>query len=232
LSSGAISNLQPFFQLSGKTSGKLARLGKLLSESEVGMKGIKELQTLFGYIEKSSLKCDVDLDLTLARGLNYYTGAIIEVKSKDVAIGSICGGGRYDNLTGVFGMEGISGVGISFGADRIYDVLNQLNLFNDISVSSTEVLVVNFGENETSYAIKILNLLRSLNVRSEFYPDAVKLKKQVSYADAKRIPYIIIAGEDEINEDSITIKIMSSGEQKKIPSSELSAFVKEINSSK
>jgi histidyl-tRNA synthetase len=161
----------------------------------------------------------------LARGLNYYTGAIIEVKAKDVEIGSICGGGRYDNLTGVFGMEGVSGVGISFGADRIYDVLNQLNLFNDISVSSTEVLVVNFGENETSYAIKILNLLRSLNIRTEFYPDAVKLKKQISYADAKKIPYIIIAGEDEI------IKIMSTGEQKNIPLKELGSFVKnEISS--
>ena len=173
------------------------------------------------------------MDLTLARGLNYYTGAIIEVKAKDVEIGSICGGGRYDNLTGVFGMEGVSGVGISFGADGIYDVLNQLNLFNDISVSSTEVLVVNFGENETSYALKILNLLRSLNVRTEFYPDAVKLKKQISYADAKKIPYIIIAGEDEINKNILTFKIMSTGEQKNMPFIELSKFVKEeLRSSK
>jgi histidyl-tRNA synthetase len=231
LSDEAISNLQPFFQLDGNTSDKLEKLGRLLSGSEEGIKGIYELQTFFAYIENSSLTCDVELDLTLARGLNYYTGAIIEVKSKDVAIGSICGGGRYDNLTGVFGMEGISGVGISFGADRIYDVLNQLNLFNDISVSSTEVLVVNFGENETSYAINILNLLRDLNVRSEFYPDAAKLKKQIAYADSKKIPYIVIAGEDEINKNSITIKKMSSGEQKKISLSELSVFVEEIKSS-
>ena len=231
LSDEAISNLQPFFQLDGNTSDKLEKLGRLLSGSEEGIKGIYELQTFFAYIENSSLTCDVELDLTLARGLNYYTGAIIEVKSKDVLIGSICGGGRYDNLTGVFGMEGISGVGISFGADRIYDVLNQLNLFNDISVSSTEVLVVNFGENETSYAINILNLLRDLNVRSEFYPDAAKLKKQIAYADSKKIPYIVIAGEDEINKNSITIKKMSSGEQKKISLSELSVFVEEIKSS-
>jgi histidyl-tRNA synthetase len=226
LSDEAISNLQPFFRLSGNTADKLDSLGKLLSESETGMRGIAELLTLFTYIESSSLTCDVELDLTLARGLNYYTGAIIEVKSKDAAFGSICGGGRYDNLTGVFGMEGISGVGISFGADRIYDVLNQLNLFSDIRVSSTEVLVINFGENETSYAIKILNLLRSLNVRSEFYPDAVKLKKQVSYADSKKIPYIIMAGEDEINKNSVTIKIMSTGEQRNMSLDELNLFVK------
>jgi histidyl-tRNA synthetase len=191
------------------------------------MKGISELRTLFAYIENSPLTCDVELDLTLARGLNYYTGAIIEVKSKDVSIGSICGGGRYDNLAGVFGMEGVSGVGISFGADRIYDVLNQLNLFNDIKVSSTEVLLLNFGEKETQYALKILDLLRSLDVSTELFPDAVKLKKQMSYADSKKIPYIIIAGEDEIKNNSVTIKIMSSGEQKKMPLKDLISFVKD-----
>jgi len=228
----AILNLQPFLQLRGNTRTKLERLNKLLSESEIGMKGIKELKTLFDNIENGSMNCEVELDLTLARGLNYYTGAIIEVKSKDVSIGSICGGGRYDNLTGVFGMEGVSGVGISFGADRIYDVLNQLNLFDDIRVSSTEILVVNFGEKETSYALRILDLLRSQNVRSELYPDTVKLKKQMSYADSKKIPYIIIAGEDEIIKNSITIKIMSTSEQKSIPLIELSKFVKEkFNSS-
>jgi histidyl-tRNA synthetase len=227
----AILNLQPFLQLRGNTSTKLERLNKLLSESEVGMKGIKELKTLFDIIENGSMNCEVELDLTLARGLNYYTGAIIEVKSKDVSIGSICGGGRYDNLTGVFGMEGVSGVGISFGADRIYDVLNQLNLFDDIRVSSTEILVVNFGEKETSYALRILDLLRSQNVRSELYPDIVKLKKQMSYADSKKIPYIIIAGEDEISNNSLTIKTMSTGEQKNIPLIDLSSFVKEELSS-
>src|SRR5450759_1042601 len=227
LSKEAISNLQPILQLSGNTSTKLAILSNLLSISEVGMKGITELQTLFAYLENSPLTCEVELDLTLARGLNYYTGAIIEVKSKDISIGSVCGGGRYDNLTGVFGMEGVSGVGISFGADRIYDVLNQLNLFEDIRVSSTEIMLVNFGEKESLYARKILDSLHSFNVCSELYPDAQKLKRQISYADSKKIPYIIMAGEDEISNNTITIKIMSSGEQKNIPLIELSSFVKE-----
>jgi histidyl-tRNA synthetase len=226
LSAEAISDLQPVLQLSGNTNAKLAKLGNLLSQSETGMKGISELRTLFAYTENSPITCDIELDLTLARGLNYYTGAIIEVKAKDVSIGSICGGGRYDNLTGVFGMEGVSGVGISFGADRIYDVLNQLNLFSDIKVSSTKVLLVNFGDKETQYALKILNLLRSLDVSTELFPDAVKLKKQMSYADSKKIPYIIIAGEDEIDNNNITIKIMSSGEQKKMSLKDLNSFVK------
>jgi histidyl-tRNA synthetase len=169
---------------------------------------------------------NVELDLTLARGLNYYTGAIIEVKSKDVSIGSICGGGRYDNLTGVFGMEGVSGVGVSFGADRIYDVMNGLNLFAKVSSSSTEVLILNFGEGETKYALNILDAIRSMDVKAELYPDQVKLKKQMSYADSKKIPYIIIAGEDEIKNNSITVKIMSNGEQKTMPLNELSLFVK------
>jgi len=226
LSAEAIAALQPVLQLSGDTPAKLDKLTTLLSQSETGMNGITELRKLFSYIESTPLKCTVELDLTLARGLNYYTGAIIEVKSKDVSIGSICGGGRYDNLAGVFGMEGVSGVGISFGADRIYDVLNQLNLFENVKVSSTEVLIVNFGEEETQYALKIIDDLRRMNVRSELYPDAVKLKKQMSYADAKKIPFIIIAGEDEISGNSITIKNMSSGEQKKISLDELSSFVK------
>jgi histidyl-tRNA synthetase len=227
LSSGAISSLQPVLEISGDTTAKLEKLSKILSQSETGMKGIDELRKLFTLIENSSINCNVELDLTLARGLNYYTGAIIEVKSQDVNIGSICGGGRYDNLAGVFGMEGVSGVGISFGADRIYDVLNQLNLFEEIKVSSTEVLIVNFGENETQYALKIADRLRNLDVRSELFPDAVKLKKQMSYADAKKIPYIIIAGENEILNDNITIKIMSSGEQRKIALIELDKFVHE-----
>ncbi|MCX6326333.1 MAG: histidine--tRNA ligase [Bacteroidia bacterium] len=227
LTSEAISNLQPVLQLTGNNNTKLSKLEKLISKSETGLKGISELRTLFAYIENSSIICDVELDLTLARGLNYYTGAIIEVKSKDIGIGSICGGGRYDNLAGVFGMEGVSGVGISFGADRIYDVLNQLNLFNEVKVSSTEVLVVNFGEEETDYAFQILDILRTLEVSTELFPDSGKLKKQFSYADSKRIPYIIIAGEDEIENEMITIKIMSSGEQRKIKLKELKSFVKE-----
>jgi histidyl-tRNA synthetase len=227
LSESAIANLRPFLELGGSARDKISRLSDLLSRSEAGMKGIVELQTLFDYIESSELNCEIELDLTLARGLNYYTGAIIEVKSKEVSIGSICGGGRYDNLTGVFGMEGVSGVGISFGADRIYDVLNQLNLFKEITVSSTEVLVVNFGETESLYARKILDLLHNMNVRSELYPDPAKLKKQFSYADSKKIPFIIMAGEDEINKNSITVKRMSSGEQKNIPLTELKSFVKD-----
>jgi histidyl-tRNA synthetase len=231
LSDKAVTNLQPFMTLTGTAPEKISRMGELLSHSEVGMKGIAELQTLFSYIGNNTLACDIELDLTLARGLNYYTGAIIEVKSKDVGIGSICGGGRYDNLTGVFGMAGVSGVGVSFGADRIYDVMNQLNLFNEIDVASTDVLVLNFGEKETLYAQKIVGLLHNLNVSCEFYPDTVKLKKQMSYADAKKIPFIIIAGEEEISNNNLTIKIMATGEQKKISLDELSLFVKnEISS--
>jgi histidyl-tRNA synthetase len=225
LSSQAISNLQPVLELSGTTKTKLEILGKLLSQSETGLKGLSELRTLFEYIENTPLECNVELDLTLARGLNYYTGAIIEVKSRDVSIGSICGGGRYDNLTGVFGMEGVSGVGVSFGADRIYDVMNSLNLFDKAGSSSTEVLVLNFGEAETKYAFKILGVLRSMEVKAELYPDQVKLKKQMSYADSKKIPYIIIAGEDEIRNDNITIKIMSTGEQKTMPLTDLDTFI-------
>ena len=211
----------------GNTETKLNKLENLLAQSEPGLKGISEMRTLFAFFENSSLSCEIELDLTLARGLNYYTGAIIEVKSKDVSIGSICGGGRYDNLTGVFGMEGVSGVGISFGADRIYDVLNQLNLFNEIKVSSTEVLVLNFGSEETKYALGILESLHKANIRSEFYPDSTKLKKQMSYADAKKIPYIIIAGADEINNKTVTVKNMSSGEQKSIALKDLQIFIKD-----
>jgi histidyl-tRNA synthetase len=227
LSAEAISNLQPVLKLTGNTDTKLEKLGEFLSNSKTGMNGISELRSLFNYIENTELTSAVELDLTLARGLNYYTGAIIEVKSKDVSIGSICGGGRYDNLAGVFGMEGVSGVGISFGADRIYDVLNQLNLFDNIKVSSTEVMLVNFGEEETMYALKILDQLRSLNISAELFPDTVKIGKQISYANSKKIPYIIIAGEDEIKKSDITIKIMSTGEQKRIPLKQLDSFVKE-----
>jgi histidyl-tRNA synthetase len=227
LSSSAISDLQPVLQLSGDTKTLLEKLGKLLIDSETGMKGISELRTLFSYVENAHLNCNIELDLTLARGLNYYTGAIIEVKSKDVTIGSICGGGRYDNLTGVFGMEGVSGVGISFGADRIYDVMNSLNLFDSVGTSSTAVLVLNFGEAETHYALKILDTLRSMDVNAELYPDQVKLKKQMSYADSKKIPFIIIAGDEEIKNESVNIKNMSTGLQINIPLTGLDTFVRE-----
>ena len=225
LSKEAIDNLQPVMNLQGDTDTKLTQLWNLLSSTESGLKGIEEMRTLFSLLEKSPLACSVELDLTLARGLNYYTGAIIEVKSKDVAIGSICGGGRYDNLTGVFGMDGVSGVGISFGADRIYDVMNQLSLFSNTVQSSTEVMIVNFGEKEADYSLGILDTLRKLGVRSEMYPDSTKLKKQISYADSKKIPYIFMAGDEEINNNSLTVKIMSSGEQKKININEIPSFV-------
>lgn len=231
LSDKAITNLKPFLQLTGNYSVKLEMLRKLLSGSEVGLKGIEELKTLFEYVKRGSFNSVIELDLTLARGLNYYTGAIIEVKPSGVNLGSICGGGRYDNLTAVFGMDGISGVGISFGADRIYDVLDQLKLFDESKVSSTQVMVVNFGEKETAYALQILELLHGLNIGSEVYPDAAKLKKQISYADSKKIPYVIIAGEDEIQNNSLTIKIMSTGEQKNLALTDLRSFViNEINS--
>lgn len=225
ISPAGIEKLKPVLALNGTAEEKLTGLGKVLSGSETGMKGIAELKKLFSFIEKDKSGRVVELDLTLARGLNYYTGAIIEVKSTDVSIGSICGGGRYDNLTGVFGMDGVSGVGISFGADRIFDVMNQLNLFGKIKPSSTDILVLNFGEEEVKYGLNILKELYLLNVRAELYPDPVKLKKQMSYADARKIPFIMMAGEEEIRNSEITIKIMSSGEQKTILLSDLKSFI-------
>jgi len=226
ISQPGIEKLQPVLALKGSSEEKLTDLEKLLSGSETGTRGIAEIRKLFSFIEQDVLNGMVELDLTLARGLNYYTGAIIEVKSTDVMIGSICGGGRYDNLTGVFGMDGVSGVGISFGADRIYDVMSQLGLFVNLKSSSTDILILNFGEEEVKYGLKILNELRDLGVMSELYPDQVKLKKQMSYADSRKIPYIIIAGEEEIKNGEITIKIMSSGEQRKILLQDIKSFVR------
>ncbi len=220
----SVAKLQPLLALAGNTSEKLSQLEKILSESETGKKGIEEMRILFSYISKTALTGKVELDLTLARGLNYYTGAIFEVKSSDAAIGSICGGGRYDNLAGVFGMEGVSGVGVSFGADRIYDVMKQLDLFDEKSNSSSEVLVVNFGGDETVYALSVVEELRKLSVNAELYPDAVKLKKQMSYADSKKIPWIIIAGEDEIKNSSLSIRNMTTGTQEKISLSDLRSW--------
>ena len=230
LSDSAIKKLQPVIGLKGDTESKLQKLEELLSASETGMKGIAELKTLFSYLKKESTLCRIELDLTLARGLNYYTGAIIEVKSADVAIGSICGGGRYDDLTGIFGLEGVSGVGVSFGADRIYDVMEQLGLSGQISGSATDVLILNFGEAELQYALGILDLLRDKGIRAELYPDQVKLKKQMSYADARKIPCIIIAGEEEIRSEEVTVKIMLSGDQKKVKKESLAEYLSsEIN---
>ncbi|MCU0462361.1 MAG: histidine--tRNA ligase [Bacteroidales bacterium] len=227
VSADAIKKLQPVIGLEGDTNAKLQKLETLLSASSTGLQGVSELKTLFSYIEKKNTGCRIELELTLARGLNYYTGAIIEVKSVDVAIGSICGGGRYDDLTGIFGLEGISGVGVSFGADRIYDVMEQLGLFGQLTVSATDVLVLNFGDAELKYALSILDLLRAKGIRTELYPDPVKLKKQMSYADARRIPYIIIAGEEEIKAREVTVKVMSSGEQKRVKADDLCSLFSE-----
>lgn len=226
----AIRRLRPVLDLSGDTQAKLNRLQDILSESETGRRGIGELRTLFSYISGSPLKNDIELDLTLARGLNYYTGTIIEVKSKDVNIGSICGGGRYDNLAGIFGLQGVSGVGVSFGADRIYDVMSQLSLFGKTASSVTQVLILNFGEKEAGYAIKLRDSLKSLKCRTELYPDPVKIKKQMSYADAKGIPYIILAGDEEIKSNKVICKKMESGEQKILSPDELVSYIKsELN---
>ena len=225
ISSEAIAKLQPVIGLAGTAGEKLGILEKLFTGSEQGTSGISELRTLFSYIGGNELTAKAEFDITLARGLNYYTGAIIEVKSSDVSIGSICGGGRYDNLTGVFGMEGVSGVGVSFGADRIYDVMTQLGLFQQTDSSSTEVLVVNFGGQELNYSIRIVNNLRNAGIKSELYPDPVKLKKQMSYAGLKNIPFIIIAGEDEIRSNEITLKTMATGEQKRISQNDLDSII-------
>ncbi len=205
---------------------KIKFLQTILKDSETGLKGVKETDFILNSTEQVNLKSEVIFDLTLARGLNYYTGAIIEVKSTDINIGSICGGGRYDNLTGVFGLEGVSGVGVSFGADRIYDVMTQLNLFETISSSPAGILILNFGEAEIKYALDIAAQLRRLGLKSEIYPDNVKLRKQMSYADSKKIPYIIIAGDEEIKNNEITFRIMSSGEQKKIPLRDLEESIR------
>lgn len=226
ISQAAIDKLRPVLDIKGTTKEKLEKLETILSASEIGLKGVSELRTLFGYIEGRNFNCTLELDLTLARGLNYYTGAIIEVKSKDVSIGSICGGGRYDNLAGVFGMEGVSGVGVSFGADRIYDVISHLNKFTGWRVGATTVMIVNFGDKELKYSLNILDNLHLAGIRAEIYPDSARMKKQMAYADSKKIPYVIIAGEDEIMKNEITIKNMQTGEQRKVKFGDLGSSFK------
>jgi histidyl-tRNA synthetase len=217
----AIQTLEPILQLAGSNREKLAVLKKTLASSETGMKGIEEIEYILDTLEQVQIASDFELDLTLARGLNYYTGAIFEVKAKDVQIGSISGGGRYDNLTGVFGLDNVSGVGISFGADRIYDVLNQLNLFPASSVSSTQLLCVNFGESEMKFLLPIVCRLREAGVRTEIYPEAGKMKKQMTYANNKNIPFVAIAGENEMKEGKVMLKDMTSGEQKLVSPEEM-----------
>ena len=209
----AIARLQPILKLSGTNTEKLEQLKTVLADSEVGLKGVQELETIFGLCDAMNVLTSIELDLTLARGLNYYTGAIFEVKALDVEMGSITGGGRYDNLTGVFGMEGVSGVGISFGADRIYDVLNQLDLYPETSVDQTKVLFVSFGEKELFYSLPWLSSLRAMGINAEIYPEPAKMKKQMSYADNKKIPFVAIVGETEMNEGKVMLKNMKTGEQ-------------------
>lgn len=217
----AVEKLQPILLLTGTNREKLTELKTILSSSTVGLEGIEELDTLFALAEQLELQTEIELDLTLARGLNYYTGAIFEVKSKEVAIGSITGGGRYDNLTGVFGMENVSGVGISFGADRIYDVLNQLDLYPKTSLDKTQILFVAFGEKELNYTLPWAKKMREKGVNTELYVDRAKMKKQLSYADSKSIPYVAIVGEDEMNAQKVMLKNMQSGSQDLLSLSEL-----------
>lgn len=209
----AIGKLQPIILLEGDNRGKVETLKQSLSSSEIGMKGIEEIEYILNKSDLLDLKSKLDLDLTLARGLNYYTGAIFEVKALDVQIGSITGGGRYDNLTGIFGLPNVSGVGISFGADRIFDVLNQLDLYPESSIQGTKVLFVNFGEAESDYLLPVVNQMRSKGISCELYPEVDKMKKQMSYANSYKIPYVAIVGENEIKEQKITLKNMLSGEQ-------------------
>ena len=221
----AIDKLQPIILLSGSNEEKIATLKNVLTASETGLKGVEESEFILKTIAGLGIQSEVELDLTLARGLNYYTGAIFEVKALDVQIGSISGGGRYDNLTGVFGMEGMSGVGISFGADRIYDVLNQLNLYPKEAVNGTQLLFVNFGEAEAAYVLPVLAQVRAAGIRAEIYPDAAKMKKQMSYANAKMVPFVAIVGENEMKEGKVMLKNMTSGEQSLVTPEELVAAI-------
>ena len=226
LSQDAVDALQPLLTLSGSNKEKLATLSTLLASSEVGMKGVEELRYVLTNSEAQQPKGVVELDVSLARGLNYYTGTIIEVKAKDVAIGSITGGGRYDNLTGVFGMPGTSGVGISFGADRIYDVLNTLELYPKDTLASTKVLFVNFGENEGAQSLQYVMKLRANGIPAEIYPDSTKMKKQMSYANDKNVAYVAMVGETEMANGTIALKCMETGEQENLTIDEVISKLK------
>lgn len=226
LSQDAIDALQPLLTLSGSNEEKLATLSTLLASSEVGMKGVEELRYVLTNSEAQQPKGAVELDVSLARGLNYYTGTIIEVKAKDVAIGSITGGGRYDNLTGVFGMPGTSGVGISFGADRIYDVLNTLELYPKDTLASTKVLFVNFGEKEGAQSLQYVMKLRANGIPAEIYPDSTKMKKQMSYANDKNVAYVAMVGETEMANGTIALKCMETGEQENLTIDEVVSKLK------
>ena len=213
LTTGQIQSLDPVFSLSGSAETKIAALEQMFATVEVGRKGAEELKELFGYINATGLKCDVELDLTLARGLNYYTGAIFEVKAKDVQIGSICGGGRSDNLTGIFGMPDVSGVGISFGADRIYDVLTELNAFPEGLEQAARVMFINFGPAEQAACIGIAARLRAAGISTLIYPDSAKMKKQMDFANRKQVPFVAFVGESEMKDGTVTLKNMADGTQ-------------------
>ena len=228
-----IQKLQPIILLQGTNDEKLATISTILKDSETGLKGVEETKYILSKFQVSGFRfqeqitkfkvpsSNLKVDLTLARGLNYYTGAIFEVKALDVEMGSITGGGRYDNLTGIFGLPGLSGVGISFGVDRIYDVLNTLDLYPKDSLTTTQVLFINFGEQETAYCLPIINKVRSNGIRAEIFPDAAKMKKQMSYANAKQIPFVVLAGENEMNAGKVTLKNMTTGEQALLTPDEL-----------
>ena len=226
ISEEAIAKLQPVITLSGTNEEKLQTMENFLSASEIGMKGIEELRFILGACDKVELENELQLDLTLARGLNYYTGAIFEVKALDTPMGSITGGGRYDNLTGIFGMPGISGVGISFGADRIYDALNTLDLYPKEIITNTQLLFINFGDKEAEYCMPIVSKSRANGIRTELFPDAAKMKKQMSYANANNIPFVALAGDDEIQKGVVTLKNMETGEQKQVTAEEMISIVK------
>lgn len=226
LAEGAIKELKSIVQVVNyNNTEKLDFLEKVLFASEVGLAGVNELRTILGYLDILAVKTTVEIDLTLARGLNYYTGAIFEVKALDVEMGSICGGGRYDNLTGIFGMPGVSGVGISFGADRIFDVLNQLDKYPKDTNQGTQVLFINFGEKEERYCLPLLSQLRQKGINAELYPGSAKMKKQMSYADTKKIPYVALIGENEMQQNLISLKDMVSGEQKSVNLDQLTDFI-------
>ena len=228
VSQEGIARLEPIFQQQGTPADLLSYLQNLLKDSEIAMKGVEEMGTLFGYLDKIPFHNEVSVDLTLARGLNYYTGAIMEIKAKDFAMGSISGGGRYDDLTGIFGMKNMSGVGISFGAERIYDIMDEGGLFPDTDNNSTQVLIVNFGEKELRHTLPLAQRLRQKGVRVELYPDAVKIGRQFSYADARGIPYVAIVGEEEIAQGRLQLKNMSDGSQTGMTEEELIKILNDL----